>query len=205
MRNFVRQDFHTGYGMLSLWFSKLWVAVHWITMKTCRIPYETACRTGFRNLSVVGSTGLYFLRCEPLIEMITFTVQNLWYILGRGVNREGFNFKLAMVKTCSTWAFLNKYALQKKIEVGLQTPPSPQTPYIAYEKGQKLKIWMLFLPWSKCIHRNLKGIIITFKKLDVIYRPHMCVLYIKWQFLVKNGNFFTFGCCGAPKTLQIFH
>ena len=48
--------------------------------------------------------------------------------IGRGVNREGFNFKLAMVKTCSTWPLLNKYALQKKFEVGLQTPPLPQTP-----------------------------------------------------------------------------
>ena len=32
-------------------------------------------------------------------------------LLGRGVNREGFNFKVAMVKTCSTWPLLNKYAL----------------------------------------------------------------------------------------------
>ena len=31
--------------------------------------------------------------------------------LGRGVNMEGFNFKLAMVKTCSNWPLLNKYAL----------------------------------------------------------------------------------------------
>ena len=29
----------------------------------------------------------------------------------RGINREGFNLKLAMVKTCSTWPLLNKYAL----------------------------------------------------------------------------------------------
>ena len=43
------------------------------------------------------------------------------------MNREGFNFELAMVKACSTWPLLNKYALQKKrkrkIEVGLRTPP----------------------------------------------------------------------------------
>ena len=31
----------------------LWVTVHWITMKICRIPYENAYRTGFRNLSNV--------------------------------------------------------------------------------------------------------------------------------------------------------
>ena len=49
--------------------------------------------------------------------------------LGRGVNGEGFHFKLAMVKTCSTWPLLNKYALWKKNWGG--TPPLPQTPYIA--------------------------------------------------------------------------
>ena len=30
------------------------------------------------------------------------------------MNREDFNFELAMVKACSTWPLLNKYALQKK-------------------------------------------------------------------------------------------
>ena len=33
--------------------------------------------------------------------------------------------------------------------------------YIAYEKGQKLKIWILFLQWSKCIPINLKGTLRT--------------------------------------------
>ena len=33
------------------------------------------------------------------------------YVLRRGVNRKGFDFKLAMVKTYSTWPLLNKYAL----------------------------------------------------------------------------------------------
>ena len=32
-------------------------------------------------------------------------------IVGWCVNREDFNFKLAMVTTCSTWPLLNKYAL----------------------------------------------------------------------------------------------
>ena len=53
------------------------------------------------------------------------------YTIGRGVNREVRNFKLAMVRECSTWPLLNRYALWKNVEVGLQTPPSPQTPYIA--------------------------------------------------------------------------
>ena len=93
----------------------------------------------------------------------------------------------------------------KIFEGGLQTPPSPQTPYIAYGKGQKLKIWILFLPWLKCIHSILKGIILTFKqKLDVINRPHCRVLSLKWLFLVKNGNFFTFSCCGVRKKSSNF-
>ena len=46
LRNPVRKDFHTGYGMFSLWFNELWVIVHWITMKTCFIRYENACVRG---------------------------------------------------------------------------------------------------------------------------------------------------------------
>ena len=78
MRNPVRQDFHTGYSMFSLRINELWVTVHWITMKTCRIPYENACRTVFRILSIttvatascstfVGTTRVfcsYRLRCS---------------------------------------------------------------------------------------------------------------------------------------------
>ena len=42
----------------------------------------------------------------------------------------------------------------KKFEVGLQTPPLPQTPYIAYGKGQKLKnlnigFAMVKMPFTK--------------------------------------------------------
>ena len=96
---------------------------------------------------------------------------------GRSVDKEGL---------ISNWSWSKRVPLGpswtnipfKKDKVGLQTPPSPQMPYIAYGKDQfKLKIWILFLPWSNCIHNNLKGIIITFKQnLDVIYRPRGCVL-----------------------------
>ena len=107
--------------------------------------------------------------------------------IGRGINRKGFNFKLAMVKTCSTWPLLNKYPLWKNFEVGLQTPPSPQTPYIAYEKGQKLEIWILFLAWSKCIHSSLKEIIITFKqKIGSSLHADPMV-----RFYVPNGCFWS--------------
>ena len=50
------------------------------------------------------------------------------YLVGQGVNGKGYNSKLAMVKMCSTLPLLNKYALSKKFEVILQTPPVPQTP-----------------------------------------------------------------------------
>ena len=50
----------------------------------------------------------------------------------------------------------------KIFEVGLQTPLSLQTPYIAYGEGKKFKIWILFLQWTKCIPINLKGTLKTF-------------------------------------------
>ena len=40
------------YGIRNVFIVIQWVTVHWITMKTCRIPYENACRTGFRNLPI---------------------------------------------------------------------------------------------------------------------------------------------------------
>ena len=45
-------------------------------------------------------------------------------------------------------------------------------PFLAYGKGQKLKIWILFLSWSSAFMVTLKGIIIMFKQeLNMIYRP----------------------------------
>ena len=74
--------------------------------------------------------------------------------VGQGIDREGFNFKLAIVKTCSSWPLLNKYALEKrKNEVGLWTPTLLQTSFNVYHslwEGQKMKIWILFLQWSIC-------------------------------------------------------
>ena len=47
----------------------------------------------------------------PNLELNSLLSRFYGSVLRRGVNREGFNFKLAMVKTCSTWPLLNKYAL----------------------------------------------------------------------------------------------
>ena len=61
-----------------------------------------------------------------------------------------------------------------------------------WERPKIENLIFFFLPWSKCIHCNLKGIFMFKLKLDVTYRPHGHVLSLKWLFLVKNGNFFTF-------------
>ena len=45
-----------------------------------------------------------------------------------------------MVKTCSTWPLLNKYALYKNSKVGLQTPQLPQTPYTCISLWERPKI-----------------------------------------------------------------
>ena len=54
-----------------------------------------------------------------------------------------------MVKLCSTWPLLNKYALWKNFEVGLQTPPLPQTPYIANGEGKNWKSEFYFRSGQK--------------------------------------------------------
>ena len=94
----------------------------------------------------------------------------MYKAVGWGVNGEGLYFKLAMVNMCSIWPLLNKYAFFKNFEEGLETPPLPQTPYMVYGEGQKLKFWIFILPWSKSIHINLEGIIVPYKqKFDMIY------------------------------------
>ena len=37
-----------------LWFIKLWVRVHWITMKTCHILYKNTCRTRVCKISYIN-------------------------------------------------------------------------------------------------------------------------------------------------------
>ena len=56
--------------------------------------------------------------------------KNFACTIGRGINREGFNFKLAMVKNLFHLTPPEQIWSLKKIKVGLQTPPSPQTPNI---------------------------------------------------------------------------
>ena len=91
----MRQDFHTGYGMFSLWFNELWVTVHWIAMKTCRIlwsypvafPYENVCRTGFRYLSNITHK-FESLAHEHVWEQLGTTIQHRVVFLSRQNNPE---------------------------------------------------------------------------------------------------------------------
>ena len=94
---------------------------------------------------------------DMILPMPMFITENQYWAnvghqYGRGINREGFNFKLDMVKMCSTWPLLNKYALWKFVEVGLQTDTTViSDPYSAFGKSKILKIWILFLQWSEYI------------------------------------------------------
>ena len=129
-------------------------------------------------------------------------------IMRAGVNRGGFNFKLAIVRTCSTFPLLNKYALLKKVLKWVFRPHRHlRSPIMPKWERQKIeKSWILFVSGSKCIKSNLKKELITFKKtLNAVYWPHGCGLSLKWAVLVKNSIFLTFGWCGERKTLQMFH
>ena len=81
-------------------------------------------------------------------------------------------------------------------EVGFQTPPLSQTPYMAFGKGQNFwakfenLIYFVFAMVKMYIHSNLKGIFIPFiQKSDVIYKPHgrmksqIADFGQKWSFL----------------------
>ena len=107
------------------------------------------------NWNVIGISTLpnmkYAVMSRAFLKWDKVCSSHVLYVrvIGRGVNREGFNFKLATVKTCSTWPLLNKYALKKKIWSGSSDP------YIAYGKIENLIFFSL--QWSKCIPINLKG------------------------------------------------
>ena len=61
--------------------------------------------------------GIYKKVMTPLPHMtLSWSYLHVTTILSNSIieiwlNREGFNFKLAMVKTCSNWPLLNEYAL----------------------------------------------------------------------------------------------
>ena len=72
--------------------SRPWVRVRvWVRiLQVCRTfpfleMYNTDCVSNSETLFHIPLWKLYFT-----------------YVIGRGANREGFNFKLAMVKACST-------------------------------------------------------------------------------------------------------
>ena len=65
------------------------------------------CRKWGRvDIKIIAWYEIYFLlKCKSILLFSCVII--LFYTVGRGVNREGFDFKLAMVKKCSTWTLLN--------------------------------------------------------------------------------------------------
>ena len=74
----------------------------------------------------------------------------------------------------------------EKFEVGLQTPPLPKTPCIAYGKGKKIENLLFILQWSTCIPINLKGTRRAFNgTFEEFYLPHSSQMWKKLPFLTK--------------------
>ena len=60
--------------------------------------------------------------------------------------------------------------------------------YSLWEKAKKLKIWILFLQWSKCIPINLKGTPKTLNgKSEEFYVPHHSQMWQNYHFWPKKA------------------
>ena len=107
--------------------------------------------------------------------------------LGHGINRKGSNFKLDMVKTCSTWPSGTNMPF-KKFWSGSLDPTVTSDPLYSLWKRQKLKFWILFLQWWKYIPINLKGTLKTFnEKCEGFYVPHSSQMWRNCHFWPKTA------------------
>ena len=77
------------------------------------------------------------------------------YLVGRGANGDGFNFKLAMVKMCSTWTlFWTNMPFQKVLKYVFRPNRHPSPPPYGLWKRSKIENLIFFkvLPFvSFCI------------------------------------------------------
>ena len=121
------------------------------------------------------------------LELCVVKVFKLW-VVGRGVNREGLISNLPWSKRVPLDPSWTNMPFEKNVEVGLQTPPLPQTHLYSLWKRQKLKIWILFLQWSKYIPINLKGTLKTFNgKFEGYYVPHSSQMWGNCHFWPKTA------------------
>ena len=144
------------------------------------------------------SKTIFTKKCYPFAIVATscalllfFTSDTSHWIVGQGVNGEGFNFKLGMVKMYSTWPLMNKYTLSKKIWSGSSDPTVSSDP-LTWPMG-KAKNWksefcschgqnVSTVTWKELLYRLNKNWIwsadpmVTFKVLNGCFGQ-------KWQFL----------------------
>ena len=67
-------------------------------------------------------------------------------------------------------------------------PTVTPDPLCSLWKRQKLKIWILFLQWSKCIPINLKGTLKTFNgKFEGVYIPCSSQMWRNYHFWPKTA------------------
>ena len=94
----------------------------------------------------------------------------IWYInnihvctVGQGVHKEGFNFKLAVVKMCSFLPLFSKYALSKEFSCESSDHTVASEPL--YDLWKRPKIENLNFAFAMVnMYSHLKGIIIPLKK-----------------------------------------
>ena len=73
----------------SLWFTELWVIVHCLIMKACRILYENAWRTGVRNRPITDIIGLKLhINTPPSVRIGTQSHSKLLRLGSKSTNRE---------------------------------------------------------------------------------------------------------------------
>ena len=76
----------------------------------------------------------------------------------------------------------------EKFWSGSSDPTITSDPLYSLWKRQKLKIWILFLQWSKCIPINLKGTLETFdEKFEGFYVPHRSQMWRNKHFWPKTA------------------
>ena len=121
--------------------------------------------------------------------------------LGQGVNREGFNFKLAMVKPCSLTP-PEQVSTLKKFWSWSSDPTITSDPL--HSLWERPKIENLNFVFAM-VKMHSKEPLRNYWNVETKIGHDLQAPCLKWLFLVKNGNFFTFGCCWVSKTLQIFN
>ena len=144
------------------------------------------------NWKTMLKTSSIFIMINSLDYTFSWAIHVGWMRTRVGRKWGSVKFQIGHGQNMFHLTLLNKCAFSKKNWSGSSDPTITSDPlFRVHGKDQNLKIWIMFLPWSKCIHSYLKKLVtcIPFKqKLDMIYRPQGHVLIPKWLILVQNGH-----------------